>query len=134
MSPFIVDMHLTVYTDSKGIWTIESTVENLHKALQDSPSMVMDEYFETYSAFPVPHGISQYGSSYKYTAKITYSVSINVNNDEKSYVAPPRNAWNRSPPKTIRKSTQSQNTNVSSVKSNSKKQSQMSSEQFTEIK
>ena len=56
MSPFIVDMHPTVYTDSKGIWTIESTVEDLHKVLQDVktclsilPSVVPDKYFETYS-------------------------------------------------------------------------------------
>eukprot|EP00957_Ditylum_brightwellii_P086398 6573820-Ditylum_brightwellii.AAC.1 len=35
ISLFIMDMHPTVYTDSKGIWTIESTVEDLHKALQD---------------------------------------------------------------------------------------------------
>eukprot|EP00957_Ditylum_brightwellii_P166394 12666420-Ditylum_brightwellii.AAC.1 len=102
MSPFIVDMHLTVYTDSKGIWTIESTVEDLHKALQDVktslsalPLVVPDEYFETYSALPVPGAIPQYGNSYKYTAKFTSSVSNDVNNDEKSYVAPPRNAWNR---------------------------------------
>eukprot|EP00957_Ditylum_brightwellii_P067688 5137800-Ditylum_brightwellii.AAC.1 len=32
---FIVDMHPTVYTESKGIWTIESTVEDMHRALQD---------------------------------------------------------------------------------------------------
>eukprot|EP00957_Ditylum_brightwellii_P150590 11466796-Ditylum_brightwellii.AAC.1 len=60
-SPFIVDMHLIVYTDSKGIWTIESTEEDLYKALQDVetslsvlPSMVPEEYFAKYSAFPVP--------------------------------------------------------------------------------
>eukprot|EP00957_Ditylum_brightwellii_P022448 1694144-Ditylum_brightwellii.AAC.1 len=134
MSLFIVDMHLMVYTNSKGIWTIESKVEDLYKVLQDIetslsvlPSVVPDEYFETYSAFPVPHVISRYGNSYKYTAKITPSISKDVNNDEKSYMAPLRNTWNRGLPKTIWKSTQSQNTNVSSVKHNSKKQSQMSS-------
>eukprot|EP00957_Ditylum_brightwellii_P033401 2530518-Ditylum_brightwellii.AAC.1 len=35
LSPFIVDMHPMVYTDPKGIWTIESTVDDLYKALQD---------------------------------------------------------------------------------------------------
>eukprot|EP00957_Ditylum_brightwellii_P132405 10096381-Ditylum_brightwellii.AAC.1 len=135
MSPFIVYMHLTVYTDSKGIWTIEYTAEDLYKVLQDVetslsvlPSVVLDEYFNKYSAFPVPHMIPQYENSYKYTAKITSNVSNDVNNDEKSYVAPLRNAWIRCLPKTIQKSTQNQNTNVSSVKPNSKKQSQMSSE------
>eukprot|EP00957_Ditylum_brightwellii_P076881 5843609-Ditylum_brightwellii.AAC.1 len=102
MSPFIVGMHLLVYTDSKGIWMIESTVEDLHIALKDVetslsilPSVVPGEYFETYSAFPVPRVIPQYINSYKYTAKIMSNVSNNVNNDEKSYVAPMQNAWNR---------------------------------------
>eukprot|EP00957_Ditylum_brightwellii_P025494 1926896-Ditylum_brightwellii.AAC.1 len=92
MSTFIVDMHLLVYTDSKGIWTTEPTSEDSYKAPQDVdtslsvlPSVIPDKYFNTYSAFPVPHVIPQYGNSYKYT---------------------------------IRKSTQSQNTNVSSVKPN----------------
>eukprot|EP00957_Ditylum_brightwellii_P177419 13513673-Ditylum_brightwellii.AAC.1 len=118
MSPFIVDMHPLIYTDSKGIWTLESTVEDLHELPQDVgtslsvlPLVVLDEYFETYSAFLVPHVIPQYGNSYKYTSKITSSVSNDVNNNEKSYVAPLQNAWNRGPPKTIWKSTQSQNTN-----------------------
>eukprot|EP00957_Ditylum_brightwellii_P157623 11996696-Ditylum_brightwellii.AAC.1 len=141
MSPFIVDMHPMVYTDSKRIWAIESTAEDLYKVLQDVetslsvlPSVVPKEYFNKYSAFPVPHVIAQYGNLYKYTTKTMSSVSNDADNDEKSYVAPPRNAWNRGPPKTIWKSTQSQNTNVSSVTLNSKKQSQISLEQFTEIK
>eukprot|EP00957_Ditylum_brightwellii_P088528 6742587-Ditylum_brightwellii.AAC.1 len=78
---------------------IESTAEDLHKALQDVetslsvlPSVVSEEYFDTYPAFPVPHVIPQYVNSYKYTTKITSSVSNAENNDEKSYVAPPRNA------------------------------------------
>eukprot|EP00957_Ditylum_brightwellii_P192405 14647569-Ditylum_brightwellii.AAC.1 len=61
LSPFIVDMHPTVYTNSKGIWTIESTVEDLYKVLQDVetslkilPSVVPEEYFSKYPAFPVP--------------------------------------------------------------------------------
>eukprot|EP00957_Ditylum_brightwellii_P022107 1667746-Ditylum_brightwellii.AAC.1 len=98
MSPFIVDMHPTVYSESKGIWAIESTIEDVHKALQDVetllsvlPSVVPDEYFEKYLASPMPHVIPQYGNSYKYTAQITSSVSYDVNKDEKLYVAPPRN-------------------------------------------
>eukprot|EP00957_Ditylum_brightwellii_P022045 1663452-Ditylum_brightwellii.AAC.2 len=81
----------------------------------------------------MPQVIPQYGNSYKYTSKITASVSQDVSNNDTSYVASPRNAWNRGQPKTIRKSNQSQNTNVSSVTSNMKKQSQASSEQLTEI-
>eukprot|EP00957_Ditylum_brightwellii_P174198 13261846-Ditylum_brightwellii.AAC.1 len=111
LSPFIVDMHLTVYTDSKGIWTIESTTEDLYKSLQDVkmslkvlPSMIPEEFFSKYPAFPTPRVIPQYGNSYKYTTKITASVFHDVNNDDKSYVASPRIAWNKGLPKTIRKS------------------------------
>eukprot|EP00957_Ditylum_brightwellii_P006143 464755-Ditylum_brightwellii.AAC.1 len=50
--PFIVDTYLTAYTDSKGIWAIESTAEDLYKALQDVetslkalPSMVPENFF-----------------------------------------------------------------------------------------
>eukprot|EP00957_Ditylum_brightwellii_P056628 4292447-Ditylum_brightwellii.AAC.1 len=35
LSPFIMDMHPMVYTESKGIWTIESTMDDQYKALQD---------------------------------------------------------------------------------------------------
>eukprot|EP00957_Ditylum_brightwellii_P100426 7654995-Ditylum_brightwellii.AAC.1 len=67
LSPFIVDMHPMVYTDPKGIWTIESTAEDLYKALQDVetsinalPSMVPEEFFSKYLAFPTPQVIPQY--------------------------------------------------------------------------
>eukprot|EP00957_Ditylum_brightwellii_P195395 14887326-Ditylum_brightwellii.AAC.1 len=89
MSPFIVDMQLMVYTGSKGMWTIEFTAEDLYKVLKDVetslnvlPSVVPDEYFDTYSGFPVLHVIPQYGNSYKYTTKIASSISNNVNNDK----------------------------------------------------
>eukprot|EP00957_Ditylum_brightwellii_P165270 12583384-Ditylum_brightwellii.AAC.1 len=35
MSPFIVDMHETSFTLNKGIYIIETTVEDLHKAIAD---------------------------------------------------------------------------------------------------
>eukprot|EP00957_Ditylum_brightwellii_P061768 4687013-Ditylum_brightwellii.AAC.1 len=61
LSPFIVDMHPTVYTGSKGIWTIESTVEDLYKALQDVetslevlPSVVPEDFFSKYPVFHMP--------------------------------------------------------------------------------
>eukprot|EP00957_Ditylum_brightwellii_P073169 5562122-Ditylum_brightwellii.AAC.1 len=61
MSPFIVDMHPTVYTDSKGIWTIESTLEGLYKALYDVktslkvlPSVVPEEFFSKHPTFLMP--------------------------------------------------------------------------------
>eukprot|EP00957_Ditylum_brightwellii_P093274 7102947-Ditylum_brightwellii.AAC.1 len=61
LSPFIVDMHPVVYTNSKGIWTIESTVDNLYKALKDVktslkvlPSVVPEGFFSKYPAFPMP--------------------------------------------------------------------------------
>eukprot|EP00957_Ditylum_brightwellii_P209384 15361537-Ditylum_brightwellii.AAC.1 len=66
LSPFIVDMYPMVYTDSKGIWTIESTVDDLYRALQDVktpckvlPSMVPEQFFSKYPAFPMPRVIPQ---------------------------------------------------------------------------
>eukprot|EP00957_Ditylum_brightwellii_P144295 10993501-Ditylum_brightwellii.AAC.1 len=122
LSPFVVDMHPTVFTDSKGVWTIESTVDNLYKTLQDVEtslkvltSVVPEELFSKYPVFPMPQVIPQYGNSYKYTNKMTVSISHDINSNDLSSVAPPRNAWNRGSPKTVMKSNQSQNTNVSSV-------------------
>eukprot|EP00957_Ditylum_brightwellii_P173516 13210675-Ditylum_brightwellii.AAC.1 len=93
-------------------------------SLKVLPSVVPEEFFSKYPACPTSRVIPQYGSLYKYTTKITASVSHDVNNDDKSYVAPLRNAWNRGPPKTIQRSNQSQSTNVSRGTLNSKKQSQ----------
>eukprot|EP00957_Ditylum_brightwellii_P033569 2544541-Ditylum_brightwellii.AAC.1 len=62
-----MDMHPTVYTDSKGIWTIDFTAEDLYKALQDVetslkviPSVVPEEFFSKYPVFPMPRVIPQY--------------------------------------------------------------------------
>eukprot|EP00957_Ditylum_brightwellii_P192236 14632998-Ditylum_brightwellii.AAC.1 len=64
LPPFIVDMHPTVYMESKGIWTIESTMDNLYRALQDVktslkvlPSTVREELFSKYQAFTMPQVI-----------------------------------------------------------------------------
>eukprot|EP00957_Ditylum_brightwellii_P071833 5460222-Ditylum_brightwellii.AAC.1 len=61
LSPIIVDMHPMVYKDSKGVWTIESTVDDLYKALQDVetslkllPYVVPEEFFSNYPVFPMP--------------------------------------------------------------------------------
>eukprot|EP00957_Ditylum_brightwellii_P095522 7275767-Ditylum_brightwellii.AAC.1 len=59
-----MDMHPRVYTDSKGIWTIESKAEDLYKALQDVemslkvlPSVVPEKIFSKYPVFPMPRVI-----------------------------------------------------------------------------
>eukprot|EP00957_Ditylum_brightwellii_P192150 14626698-Ditylum_brightwellii.AAC.1 len=59
MAPSIIDIHVTTYTGTKGIWSIESTVEDLHKGLADVekslkalPEVFSKEYFNTYGAFP----------------------------------------------------------------------------------
>eukprot|EP00957_Ditylum_brightwellii_P023645 1784575-Ditylum_brightwellii.AAC.1 len=61
LSPFTVDMHPTVYMESKGIWTIESTIDDLHRALQDVETslkvlltVVPEAFFSKYQAFPMP--------------------------------------------------------------------------------
>eukprot|EP00957_Ditylum_brightwellii_P164506 12524473-Ditylum_brightwellii.AAC.1 len=40
MSLFIVDIHNTMFTTNKGIWAIETTVEDLHKALADVKTLL----------------------------------------------------------------------------------------------
>eukprot|EP00957_Ditylum_brightwellii_P029130 2201439-Ditylum_brightwellii.AAC.1 len=59
MSLFIADTHKTMFTTNKSIWTIESTVEDLHKALTDVktllevlPDVLDAEYFNKLEAFP----------------------------------------------------------------------------------
>eukprot|EP00957_Ditylum_brightwellii_P111881 8532907-Ditylum_brightwellii.AAC.1 len=61
MSSFIADIHKTTFTINKGIWTIETTVEDLHKALADVktllealPDVLDAEYFNKFEAFPAP--------------------------------------------------------------------------------
>eukprot|EP00957_Ditylum_brightwellii_P038164 2885662-Ditylum_brightwellii.AAC.1 len=61
MSLFIVDIHEITYATSKGIWTIESTVEDLCKALANLetslvvlPDVPSEEYFNKYDAFLAP--------------------------------------------------------------------------------
>eukprot|EP00957_Ditylum_brightwellii_P134819 10279035-Ditylum_brightwellii.AAC.1 len=61
MLPYIVNIHSSIYTATKGIWTIEMTQKNLHKAIEDVelasqalPSAVPNKYFEKFNAFPMP--------------------------------------------------------------------------------
>eukprot|EP00957_Ditylum_brightwellii_P069807 5300729-Ditylum_brightwellii.AAC.1 len=60
-SPYIVNIHETTCTQTKGTWTIESTVEDLHKELVDAetslevlPEVSREDYFNTYDGFPAP--------------------------------------------------------------------------------
>eukprot|EP00957_Ditylum_brightwellii_P102527 7813799-Ditylum_brightwellii.AAC.1 len=60
-SPYIVDIHETTYTETKGIWTIKTIVEDPHKALADVelsleviPEVLSEEHFNTYNVFPAP--------------------------------------------------------------------------------
>eukprot|EP00957_Ditylum_brightwellii_P137946 10517216-Ditylum_brightwellii.AAC.1 len=104
MSPHIMEMHPFIHTVSKGIWTIETTQQNLHKAIEDIklaiqvlPDAVPEEYFEKLDAFPRPRVIPLYGNSYKYMTQITQNVSSS-SKDNKEYALPPKNAWSRGPP------------------------------------
>eukprot|EP00957_Ditylum_brightwellii_P001216 95384-Ditylum_brightwellii.AAC.1 len=61
MSPYIIDIHETAYIESKGIWTIESTVKDLYKALADVetslkvlPEVSSKDYLNTYDDFLAP--------------------------------------------------------------------------------
>eukprot|EP00957_Ditylum_brightwellii_P092916 7074873-Ditylum_brightwellii.AAC.1 len=61
MSPYIANMNPSIDTATKGIWTIEMTQKNLHKAIKDVelaiqalPSAVPDKCFRKPDAFPMP--------------------------------------------------------------------------------
>eukprot|EP00957_Ditylum_brightwellii_P042182 3194864-Ditylum_brightwellii.AAC.1 len=136
MSPYIVDIHPSIYTAPKGIWTIEMTQKNLHKAIKDMelavqvlPEAVPDEYFEKFDAFPLPRVIPLYGNVYKYTTQITTNVPI-LNNDNKEYALPPKNAWSRCPPTKILNETTTNNPNKG--ESNGKKK--VSNGQYSALK
>eukprot|EP00957_Ditylum_brightwellii_P193030 14697037-Ditylum_brightwellii.AAC.1 len=106
MSPFIADVHKTMFTANKGIGSIETTVEDLHKALAyveillDALPDVLDaEYFNKFKAFPALQVISMYGTTYRYTEHIISNVSTVINENEKKYTSPPSNVWTRGPAK-----------------------------------
>eukprot|EP00957_Ditylum_brightwellii_P159804 12163639-Ditylum_brightwellii.AAC.1 len=99
MSLFITHIHKITFTINKGIWTIETTVDDLHKALVDVetslevlPDMLDAEYFNKVEVFPAPWVIPMYGTTYKHTVQITSNVSTIINENEKKYTSPPSNA------------------------------------------
>eukprot|EP00957_Ditylum_brightwellii_P190557 14505398-Ditylum_brightwellii.AAC.1 len=101
MSPFIVDIHQTKFIKTKGIWTIETTKEDLHKAIQDVetllallPEAFLNELFSMYDEFSTSRVIPSYGTLYLYTERITSNVSTALNNEDTTYSKPPTNAWN----------------------------------------
>eukprot|EP00957_Ditylum_brightwellii_P161688 12310145-Ditylum_brightwellii.AAC.1 len=133
---YIVDIHHLIHTESKGIWTIETTQKNLHKVIKDVelaiqalPAAIPKEYFEKFNAFPRPHVIPLYGNSYKYTTQITQNV-LSPSDDDKENALPPKNAWSRGSPIKIR--TKTALNNQSKEKSNGKKTA--SNYQYSELK
>eukprot|EP00957_Ditylum_brightwellii_P134712 10270104-Ditylum_brightwellii.AAC.1 len=101
MSPFIIGIHQTKFMEPKGIWAVETTTEDLHKAIQDIkvllellPDILPGELFNSYDAFPAPRAIPSYGISYSYTERITSNVLTTINDNDKTYSKPPTNAWN----------------------------------------
>jgi hypothetical protein len=102
-----------MFTINKGIWIIETTVEDLHKALVNVetslevlPDVLDAEYFNEFEAFPAPQVIPTYGTTYRYTEHITFNVSTSINENEKKYTSPPSNAWSRGPPKVTKQAEQ----------------------------
>eukprot|EP00957_Ditylum_brightwellii_P206970 15350870-Ditylum_brightwellii.AAC.1 len=113
MSPIIADINETTFTINKGIWTIETTMEDLHKALADVekslevlPDVSDAEYFNKFEAFPALQMIPTYGTTYKYTEHITSNVPTIINENEKKYTSPSSNDWSRGPPKAIKQEEQ----------------------------
>eukprot|EP00957_Ditylum_brightwellii_P138829 10582333-Ditylum_brightwellii.AAC.2 len=126
MSPFIVDIHQTKFTETKGIWMIETTKEVLHKASQDVEvslallsEILPTELFNGYGAFPSPRVILSYGTPYSYTKRIISNTSAALNNEDKMHSKPPTNAWNQGPPRMSSRQNPEQNqSNTMNNKSN----------------
>eukprot|EP00957_Ditylum_brightwellii_P138224 10536412-Ditylum_brightwellii.AAC.1 len=88
--------------DEKGIWMVETTKENIHKAMQkvDKELEVLKAalpgmHFVKNSAFPVPLLIPNYGVSQAYTTQITSNVVEKIDESEKGYYRPPMGALSR---------------------------------------
>eukprot|EP00957_Ditylum_brightwellii_P082209 6251158-Ditylum_brightwellii.AAC.1 len=128
-SPFNIDLHQTKLTNTKGIWTIKITKEDLHQAIKDVETslkvlanVLPDKMFNKFDAYPKLRLVPDYGTSYSYTARITSNRLTTINNETENYSNPPPNAWSRGPPKMTgqRKSTSNKNTNNTSNTSNDK--------------
>eukprot|EP00957_Ditylum_brightwellii_P137618 10491816-Ditylum_brightwellii.AAC.1 len=122
-SPYIVDIHKTIYTETKGIWTIELMVDNLHKVLVDVetsfevlPEVLSKDYFSTYNAFSVPQVILTYGTAYRYTEQIMSNVLTITNENKKKFTTPPQNAWNHGPSKTPKQRDRSEQQQLNKTK------------------
>eukprot|EP00957_Ditylum_brightwellii_P002592 198950-Ditylum_brightwellii.AAC.1 len=81
-------------------------VEDLYKTLKDIesslevfPEVLSEEYFNTYDEFPAPLVILTYSTSYRYTEQTMSNVLTIINENEKKFITPPQNMWNRGPPK-----------------------------------
>eukprot|EP00957_Ditylum_brightwellii_P122630 9351810-Ditylum_brightwellii.AAC.1 len=105
-SPYIIDIHEITYIKTKGIWTIDTMVEDLHKALKGVetplevlPEVLSEEYFNTCHVFPAPQVIPTYSTPYRYTEQIASNALSIINENEKKFITPPQNAWNQGPPK-----------------------------------
>eukprot|EP00957_Ditylum_brightwellii_P113584 8660109-Ditylum_brightwellii.AAC.1 len=89
-----------MYTEEKGIWTLETTKDNLQREiieidldLKVLQTMLPDEFFTKNPAFPVPQIIPSYGVLQNYADKIIYNVADNLEQMKKIYNCLPRGAW-----------------------------------------
>eukprot|EP00957_Ditylum_brightwellii_P197874 15074040-Ditylum_brightwellii.AAC.1 len=94
-----------MYTEEKCIWTIETTKDNLQKAIKEIDlypevlqTILPDKFFTKNLVFPVPHIIPSYGVSQTYAVKIIYNVADSLEQTEKTYNWPPKGAWSCGPP------------------------------------
>eukprot|EP00957_Ditylum_brightwellii_P004889 372477-Ditylum_brightwellii.AAC.2 len=70
--PYVMDIHCTAFTDEKGIWTVETTEENIYKAMQD-----------------VDSGLE--------VLQITSTINNKINENDKNCYQPAAGAWSQDP-------------------------------------
>eukprot|EP00957_Ditylum_brightwellii_P165660 12611207-Ditylum_brightwellii.AAC.1 len=104
---YVIDIHKTMYTEEKGIWTLEKTNDNLQQSiieidldLKVLQTMLPDEFLTKNPVFPVPKIIPSYGVLQNYADKIIYNVADNLEQMEKNYNCLPRGAWSHGFPTT----------------------------------
>eukprot|EP00957_Ditylum_brightwellii_P048332 3668086-Ditylum_brightwellii.AAC.1 len=126
VSPFIIDLHQTTFTNKKFIWIIKMTKEDLHQAIKEIETSLKalvgvfpKEMFNKIDAYPKPRIIPEYGISYSYTAHTISNMLTTVNDEKKNYSKLPPNTWSQGPPKTTTQKNPTGNKNTNPVNNTS---------------
>eukprot|EP00957_Ditylum_brightwellii_P203783 15336198-Ditylum_brightwellii.AAC.1 len=93
-----------MYTEEKGILTVETTKDNLQRAIKEIDldlkvlqTVLPGKCCTKNLAFLLPCIIPSHGVSQNYADKIIYNVADNLEQTEKTCNSPPKGTWSRGP-------------------------------------